>query len=184
MNYQTNSKGNLSRFERSAKGQIWLFCYFCQFSQKRSDNFSLFLLCSFLWIILINSKEMDFIELFKRSFSRSERSALAHIPIIISPKFENVGDIMFLVAPPPSPPPPHANACTGHTFVTNTPIKFTEGEQTLWWRFDDELWTRFVYVVVPLMNKVWAILINNDPVRQHDGSCSQTSHAKHAPVRK
>ena len=31
---------------------------------------------------------------------------------------------MFLVAPP-SPPPQHANACTGHNFVTNTPIKFT-----------------------------------------------------------
>ena len=44
--------------------------------------------------------------------------------IIISPKFENFGDIMFLVAPPPSPPPPHANACTGHNFVTNTPFKF------------------------------------------------------------
>ena len=51
--------------------------------------------------------------------------------IIISPKFENFGDIMVLVAPPsppPSPPPPspppHANACTGHNFVTNTPIKF------------------------------------------------------------
>ena len=42
---------------------------------------------------------------------------------IISPKFENFGDIMFLVAPP-SPPPPHANACTGHNFGTNTPIKF------------------------------------------------------------
>ena len=40
----------------------------------------------------------------------------------ISPKFENFGGIMFLVAP--SPPPPHANACTGHNFVTNTPIKF------------------------------------------------------------
>ena len=51
------------------------------------------------------------------------------IGIIISPKFENFGDIMFLVAPPsppspsPPPPPPHANACTGHNFVTNTPIK-------------------------------------------------------------
>ena len=43
--------------------------------------------------------------------------------IIISPIFENFGGIMFLV-PPPSPPPPHANACTGHNFVTNTPIKF------------------------------------------------------------
>ena len=39
--------------------------------------------------------------------------------LIISPKFENFGDIMFLVAPPS--PPPHANACTGHNFVTNTP---------------------------------------------------------------
>ena len=45
--------------------------------------------------------------------------------IIISPKFENFADIMFLVAPPSPPsPPPHANACTGHNFVTNTPIKF------------------------------------------------------------
>ena len=39
--------------------------------------------------------------------------------VIISPKFENFDDIMFLVAPPP----PHANACAGHNFVTNTPIK-------------------------------------------------------------
>ena len=50
--------------------------------------------------------------------------------LIISPKFENVGGIMFLVPPPPPPPspppslPPHANACTGHYFVTNAPIKF------------------------------------------------------------
>ena len=49
--------------------------------------------------------------------------------VIISPKFENFGDIMFLVAPPPpspppSPPPLHANACTGHNFVTKTPFKF------------------------------------------------------------
>ena len=44
---------------------------------------------------------------------------------ILSPKFENFGDIMFLVATPSPPsPPPHANACTGHNFVTNTPIKF------------------------------------------------------------
>ena len=42
--------------------------------------------------------------------------------VMISPKFENFGDIMFLVAPPS--PPTHANACTGHNFVTNTPIKF------------------------------------------------------------
>ena len=52
-----------------------------------------------------------------------------YISVIISPKFEHFGDIMFMVAPPPPPPyppspPPHANAYTGHNFVTNTPIKF------------------------------------------------------------
>ena len=41
------------------------------------------------------------------------------VQLIISPKFENFGGIMFLL-----PPPAHANACTGHNFVTNTPIKF------------------------------------------------------------
>ena len=41
-----------------------------------------------------------------------------HNIIIISPEFENFGVIMFLV------PPPHTNACTGHNFVKNTPIKF------------------------------------------------------------
>ena len=34
-------------------------------------------------MILINCQEMDFIELFKRSFSMSERSGLALFPIII-----------------------------------------------------------------------------------------------------
>ena len=51
----------------------------------------------------------------------------AHVSIL----YNYIPD-MFLVAPPsppsPSPPlpppPPHANACTGHNFVTNTPIKF------------------------------------------------------------
>ena len=46
---------------------------------------------------------------------------------IISPKFENFGDIMFLVGPPPSPSslsPPHTNTYTNHNFVKNTPIKF------------------------------------------------------------
>ena len=60
--------------------QIWLFC---QFSQKLSDNFSLFLVYSFLGMTLIHCQEMDFIALFKRSFSRSEMSGLAHVPIII-----------------------------------------------------------------------------------------------------
>ena len=52
-------------------------------SQRHSENFSLFLVYSFLGMILINCQEMDFIELFKRSFSRSERSGLAHFPIMI-----------------------------------------------------------------------------------------------------
>ena len=43
----------------------------------------LVLLYSFLGMILINCQEMDLIELFKRSFSRSERPGLAHFPIII-----------------------------------------------------------------------------------------------------
>ena len=61
------------------------FATFCQFSQKRSDNFSVFLVYTVLVMILISCQEMDFIELFKRSFSMSERSGLTHFPIIISP---------------------------------------------------------------------------------------------------
>ena len=59
------------------------FASFCLFSQKRSDNFSLFLAYIFLGVILINCQEMDFIGFFKRSFSKSERLGLAHFPIII-----------------------------------------------------------------------------------------------------
>ena len=44
-----------------------LIC-FANFLKKNSDNFSLFLVYSFLGMILINCQEMDFIELFKRSF--------------------------------------------------------------------------------------------------------------------
>ena len=66
------------------KVKFGCFATFCLFSQKWSDNFSLFLVCSFLGMILINCQEMDFIELFKRSFSRSERSGLAHFPIIMN----------------------------------------------------------------------------------------------------
>ena len=61
-------------------------------------------------------------------------NSVCHIPRSIYPKFENFGDrsrvyynCMFLVVSSPSPPPPfpqHANACTDHNFVTNTPIKF------------------------------------------------------------
>ena len=60
------------------------FDTFGQFSQKRSDNVSLFLVYSLLGMILSNYQEMDFIELFKRSISRSERSDLAHFLIIIN----------------------------------------------------------------------------------------------------
>ena len=67
----------------SKKVKFGCFATFCQFSQKRFDNFSLFCVHSFLGMILINCQEMDFIELFKRSFSRSERSGLANFPIII-----------------------------------------------------------------------------------------------------
>ena len=42
------------------------FAAFCQFSQKRFDNFSLFFVHSFLEMILINCQDMAFIELFKR----------------------------------------------------------------------------------------------------------------------
>ena len=59
------------------------FATFCQFSQKQSDNFSLCLAYGFFGMILIKWQEMDFIELFKRSFSRSQRSGVAHFPIII-----------------------------------------------------------------------------------------------------
>ena len=34
---------------------------------------------------------------------------------------EHVNNYIFGCA---TAPPPHANACTGHNFVTNTPIKF------------------------------------------------------------
>ena len=57
------------------------FATFCQFSQKLSDNFCLFLACSFLGMILINCQEMDFIELFKRLFLRSERSGFCPFPL-------------------------------------------------------------------------------------------------------
>ena len=59
------------------------FNTFYQFSHKHSNKFSLFLAYSFLGMILINCQEMDFIELFKRSFSGLERSGLAHFPILI-----------------------------------------------------------------------------------------------------
>ena len=58
-------------------------------------------------MILINCKEMVFIELFKRSFSRLERSGLAHFPIIVSPVRSTYGGYYGLVGvPPPRPRPP------------------------------------------------------------------------------
>ena len=64
-------------------------------SQIRFDNFFVFFVYSFLGMILINCQEMDFIELFKRSFSSSERSGLAHFPIIISSKLKISGILCF-----------------------------------------------------------------------------------------
>ena len=46
------------------KSNFAVFDTFCQFTQKRSDNFSLYLVYSFFRMILINCQEMDFIELF------------------------------------------------------------------------------------------------------------------------
>ena len=56
---------------------------FANFLKNGLITFLYFCVHSFLGMILINCQEMDFIELFKRSFSRSERSGLAHFPIII-----------------------------------------------------------------------------------------------------
>ena len=54
-------------------------------NQKPSDNF-LYLLYKasyfLLWVILLNCQRMDLIELIERSISMSERSGLAHFPII------------------------------------------------------------------------------------------------------
>ena len=55
------------------------FATFCQFS--RSDKFIFIFGIQLLGMILINYQEMDLIELFKRSFSRFQRSGLAHFPI-------------------------------------------------------------------------------------------------------
>ena len=59
------------------------FATFYQFSLKRFDNVFFMFVHNFLGMILINFKEMDSIELFKMSVSRSEMSGLAHFPIII-----------------------------------------------------------------------------------------------------
>ena len=77
------SKGHFSRSEGLNKVNFGCFTTSCQFSQKLSNNFFLFLVYNFLGMILINCQEMDFIELFKRSFSMPERSGLAHFTIII-----------------------------------------------------------------------------------------------------
>ena len=71
---------DFSRFERSEKGQILVFCYF---SQNWYYNVSLFYAYSFLGMILIDCQDIDFIELFKRLFSRLEMLGLVHFPIII-----------------------------------------------------------------------------------------------------
>ena len=45
---------------------------FTNFHKNSLINFSLFFVHSFLGMILINCQEMDFIELFKRIFARSD----------------------------------------------------------------------------------------------------------------
>ena len=70
--------------KRSDKGHIWLFLLlFVNFFKSGLITFLYVLYTASLGMILINCQEMDFIELFKRSFSRSERSGLAHFPILI-----------------------------------------------------------------------------------------------------
>ena len=76
----------------------------------------------------LNFTETFFLNILNHFLDMSNGIMYNHIRGIISPKLENFGNIMLLVPPPfpPSPPSPatHANACTGHNFVTNTPIKF------------------------------------------------------------
>ena len=64
--------------EGSEKVKFGYFDTFRQFAQNGPVTF-----LYFLGIILINCQEMVLIELFKRSFSRPERSALVHFPTII-----------------------------------------------------------------------------------------------------
>ena len=73
-------------------------------------------------LLLLTSEIKSYYKIFRKYRLIHTLKHAIIIWIIVSPKFENFGDIMFLVAPPS--PPPHANACTGHNFVTNTPIKF------------------------------------------------------------
>ena len=63
-------------FSRSKKVK---FGCFANFLQNGLITFFNFCVHSFLGMILFNCLEMDFIELVKRSFSRSKRSGLAHI---------------------------------------------------------------------------------------------------------
>ena len=65
------------------RSNLVVLLLFANFPKNGLITFLIFVY-SFLGMILINCQEMDFIELFKGSFSRSEKSALAHFfPIII-----------------------------------------------------------------------------------------------------
>ena len=66
------SEGHFSRSKMPEKVKFVYFATLWQFSQKWSDNF--FFAYSFLGLILIKCQEIDFFELFERSFSRSKRS--------------------------------------------------------------------------------------------------------------
>ena len=68
---------------RSERVKFGCFSTFCQFSQKRSDNFSLCFVYSFLGMILIICQEMDLIDYSKGHFQgRKGRAGVAHFPII------------------------------------------------------------------------------------------------------
>ena len=64
------------------RSNMAVLLFFANFLKNGLITFLIFFVHSFLGMILINCLGMDFIELFKRSCSRSERSGLAHFPIM------------------------------------------------------------------------------------------------------
>ena len=63
--------------EGQKKSNVFIFYTFWQFSHEWCYTFSLLFAHSFLGMILINCKEMDFIELFERSFSSQKGHVLS-----------------------------------------------------------------------------------------------------------
>ena len=76
------SKGHFSRSEKSKRSNLAVLLLFANFLKSRLILF--FISCiEFLGDDIDQLQEMDFIELFKRSLSMSERSGVAHFPILI-----------------------------------------------------------------------------------------------------